>query len=123
MSRGITESDVHTAADELVARGERPTVQRIRAHLGAGSPNAVTRWLETWWNKLAAHLEPPHPPSESAPDALMELAGERCELAMNHARKVALQELAAAEQSLTEVAAERIATAQATELPTDSESL
>jgi len=37
MARGITESDVHTAADELVARGERPTVERIRAHLGTGS--------------------------------------------------------------------------------------
>ncbi|WP_235202835.1 DNA-binding protein [Stenotrophomonas maltophilia] len=30
MARGITESDVHTAADELVAKGERPTVERIR---------------------------------------------------------------------------------------------
>ena len=49
MARGITESDVHTAADEIVDGGERPTVERIRAHLGTGSPNTVTRWLETWW--------------------------------------------------------------------------
>lgn len=34
MARGITESDVHTAADELVASGERPTVERIRGHGG-----------------------------------------------------------------------------------------
>lgn len=47
MARGITETDVHTAADELVAAGERPTVDRIRTHLGTGSPNTVTRWLET----------------------------------------------------------------------------
>ena len=53
MARGITESDVHTAADEIVAGGERPTVERIRAHLGTGSPNTVTRWLETWWQGLS----------------------------------------------------------------------
>ena len=33
MARGITESDVHTAADEIVGLGERPTVERVRAHL------------------------------------------------------------------------------------------
>lgn len=49
MARGITESDVHGAADALVADGERPTVERIRAYLGTGSPNTVVRWLETWW--------------------------------------------------------------------------
>ena len=57
MARGITETDVHTAADELVAAGERPTVDRIRAHLGTGSPNTVTRWLETWWRALAPRLQ------------------------------------------------------------------
>ena len=56
MARGITETDVHTAADELVYAGERPTVDRIRAHLGTGSPNTVTRWLETWWRGLAPRL-------------------------------------------------------------------
>lgn len=56
MARGITETDVHTAADELVAAGERPTVDRIRSHLGTGSPNTVTRWLETWWRGLAPRL-------------------------------------------------------------------
>lgn len=57
MARGITESDVHTAADEIVAAGDRPTVERIRAHLGTGSPNTVTRWLETWWQALGPRLE------------------------------------------------------------------
>lgn len=57
MARGITETDVHTAADELVAAGERPTVDRIRARLGTGSPNTVTRWLETWWRRLAPRLD------------------------------------------------------------------
>lgn len=56
MARGISENDVHTAADELVAAGERPTVDRIRGHLGTGSPNTVTRWLDTWWRSLGTRL-------------------------------------------------------------------
>lgn len=56
MPKGISEIDVHQAADALVTQGERPTVERIRAHLGTGSPNTVTRWLETWWGSLASRL-------------------------------------------------------------------
>ncbi|WP_440086012.1 DNA-binding protein [Stenotrophomonas sp. S11A1a] len=82
MARGITETDVHTAADELVAKGERPTVERIRAHLGTGSPNTVTRWLETWWNRLGTRLQPARPDLEDAPAMLVELAGQWWELAL-----------------------------------------
>ncbi|HIE5511020.1 TPA: DNA-binding protein [Stenotrophomonas maltophilia] len=100
MARGITESDVHTAADELVAKGERPTVERIRAHLGTGSPNTVTRWLETWWNRLGTRLQPARPDLDDAPAVLTELAGQWWELALKHAREAAHRELAEAEQSL-----------------------
>ncbi|MBN5048958.1 DNA-binding protein [Stenotrophomonas indicatrix] len=100
MARGITESDVHAAADELVAKGERPTVERIRAHLGTGSPNTVTRWLETWWNRLGTRLQPRRPDFEDAPAVLAELAGQWWELALKHAREAALREFAETEQSL-----------------------
>lgn len=33
MAGGITESGVHAAADELLAKCEYPTVEQIRAHL------------------------------------------------------------------------------------------
>ncbi|MGE6332526.1 DNA-binding protein [Stenotrophomonas sp. NPDC077659] len=56
MARGITELDVHHAADDLVAGGERPTVERIRAHLGTGSPNTVVRHLDSWWSSVGARL-------------------------------------------------------------------
>lgn len=56
MAKGISELDVHQAADDIVAAGERPTVERIRAHLGTGSPNTVTRWLETWWQTVGVRL-------------------------------------------------------------------
>lgn len=100
MARGITESDVHTAADELVAKGERPTVERIRAHLGTGSPNTVTRWLETWWNRLGTRLQPARPYLEDAPAVLAELAGQWWELALKHAQEAARRELASSEQAL-----------------------
>lgn len=100
MARGITESDVHTAADELVASGERPTVERIRAHLGTGSPNTVTRWLETWWKNLGLRLQPKRPDLKDAPAALAELAGQWWALALQHARESVLEELAEAKQSL-----------------------
>ena len=104
MARGITESDVHTAADELVAKGERPTVERIRAHLGTGSPNTVTRWLETWWKRLGTRLKPARPDPKDAPAVLAELAGQWWELALKHAQEAARRELASSEQAL---AAER----------------
>lgn len=56
MARGLTELDVHHAADDIVSLGERPTVERIRVHLGTGSPNTVTRWLETRWSTIGARL-------------------------------------------------------------------
>ncbi len=102
MARGITESDVHTAADELVASGERPTVERIRAHLGTGSPNTVTRWLETWWKNLGLRLQPKRPDLKGAPAALAELAGQWWALALQHARESVLEELADAKQSLAD---------------------
>lgn len=100
MARGITETDVHTAADELVAKGERPTVERIRAHLGTGSPNTVTRWLETWWNRLGTRLQPARPNLEDAPAVLVELAGQWWELALKHAQEAARRELASSERAL-----------------------
>lgn len=100
MARGITETDVHTAADELVANGDRPTVERIRAHLGTGSPNTVTRWLDTWWKNLGIRLQPKRPDLKDAPTVLAELAGQWWALALEHARESVLEELAYARQSL-----------------------
>jgi len=97
MARGITESDVHAAADEIVGGGERPTVERIRAHLGTGSPNTVTKWLETWWLGLGGRLDTHHRglAVPEAPEAVAGLAGEWWALAIEHARSVAEVALAA----------------------------
>lgn len=54
MAHGISEQDVFEAADKLLARGERPTIERVRNELGRGSPNTVNRLLDGWWTSLSA---------------------------------------------------------------------
>lgn len=57
MPRGITQEQVNAAADALVAAGDKPTVEKIRQALGTGSPNTVTRMLDTWRGTLAQRLQ------------------------------------------------------------------
>jgi hypothetical protein len=56
MARGITQSQVDIAADALLQRGERPTIEKVRSELGTGSPNTLTRLLEAWWAGLSERL-------------------------------------------------------------------
>ena len=57
MRKGITQDQVNAAADALVAAREKPTVERVRAQLGTGSPNTVLRMLEVWRDALAQRLQ------------------------------------------------------------------
>jgi chromosome segregation ATPase len=104
VARGITESDVHAAADALVAQGERPTVERIRAHLGTGSPNTVVRLLDTWWgalgNRLTAQQHKVALPE--APAEVAALAGQLWEQALRVAHTQAGLALQQERQSLAE---------------------
>lgn len=72
---GVTEPDVWKAAEAIAARGERPTVERVRAELGnTGSPNTITPKLTSWFLSLhkrlsQAGLEPlPAPPVTGGDD-------------------------------------------------------
>src|ERR1700734_1236162 len=56
MAIGVPETDVFAAADRVLARGERPTVERVRVELGRGSPARVGQLLETWWDALAQRM-------------------------------------------------------------------
>ncbi|MEB2230974.1 DNA-binding protein [Xanthomonas campestris pv. campestris] len=103
MARGITESNVHGAADALVADGERPTVERIRAYLGTGSPNTVVRWLETWWQGLGPRLATDRQvriTTANVPEAVAALAGQWWTLALDHARVQADEAMASDRASL-----------------------
>lgn len=57
MAIGVPETDVFRAADAVLARGERPTVERVRTELGRGSPARVGQLLEQWWEQLAQRLK------------------------------------------------------------------
>lgn len=56
MAVGVPEIDVFAAADAVLARGERPTVERVRQELGRGSPARVGGLLDQWWEQLAGRL-------------------------------------------------------------------
>lgn len=91
MARGITEDDVHGAADALVEAGERPTVERIRAQLGTGSPNTVIRHLESWWSRLGNRLISQRATLmlPDAPPEVVSLASQWWELALSTATDAA----------------------------------
>ncbi|HBO1472462.1 TPA: DNA-binding protein [Pseudomonas aeruginosa] len=56
MAVGVPETEVFAAADAVLARGERPTVERVRLELGRGSPARVGALLDQWWERLAQRL-------------------------------------------------------------------
>jgi hypothetical protein len=56
MAVGVPEYEVFAAADAVLARGERPTVERVRLELGRGSPARVGSLLDQWWARLAERL-------------------------------------------------------------------
>ncbi|EPX9618194.1 DNA-binding protein [Pseudomonas aeruginosa] len=56
MAVGVPETDVFAAADAVLERGERPTVERVRLELGRGSPARVGALLDQWWALLAQRL-------------------------------------------------------------------
>lgn len=56
--QGITEHDVHRAADAVLAHGRRPTIDAVRQQLGRGSPNTVMAYLDSWFAHLAVRLRP-----------------------------------------------------------------
>lgn len=55
-TRGIQYEDVAQAADALLHEGLRPTIERIRLHIGRGSPNTVSPMLEQWFSGLGQRL-------------------------------------------------------------------
>ena len=105
MPRGITQDQVSQAADAITAAGERPTVERIRVHLGTGSPNTVTRMLDAWRQGLAERL---HQASllPELPDTVGQAMTALWTLALQHARTQTQQELQAEREALQRAGAD-----------------
>lgn len=92
-SRGVQESDVWAAADALIAQGLRPTIERVRQHIGRGSPNTVSPMLETWFATLGRRLgvagEQDPAVLQSVPDPVQSMAQELWETAKEEAKNAA----------------------------------
>mgnify|MGYP001556482828 CR=1 FL=1 len=108
MRIGITQEQVNAAADAILGAGENPTVEKVRAELGTGSPNTVTRMLDSWRSGLAERLQNvlqlPELPTEvgQAMTALWQLAVAHAERLLQARMAADRAALAANEARLTE---------------------
>lgn len=102
MARGIAQDQVNEAADALLRAGERPTIERVRAALGTGSPNTLIRLLDVWWAALGERLvqQERRLSVPEAPAAFAEAAGAMWRLAIEHAEKNATAAFAGAQEDL-----------------------
>ena len=64
---GVQLEDVCAAADALIAQGLKPTIERVRRHLGGGSPNTVSHMLDEWFARLPQRLVGVAAPESRAP--------------------------------------------------------
>ncbi|GHE19545.1 DNA-binding protein [Halomonas urumqiensis] len=69
---GVQYEDVQRAIDDLLARGETPSVQKIREVLGTGSFTTISDHLREWRAHREANRDVP--PPRGMPAALQELA-------------------------------------------------
>lgn len=108
MPRGISEKDVWTACDALLVSGSRPTIERVRQHLGRGSPNTVGPHLDTWFKGLGARIQDPaaFTTPSGVPDPVHAAASQLWEAAEAEARRHIEQRVA---QGLAEAEARALA--------------
>lgn len=99
----ISQAEVFRAADELLIEGRRPSIDRVRMHLGRGSPNTIHHHMEIWWTKLGARLR--HLPERTFPQ-VPERVGHALQLLWNEALEGAHETLRGAmlerEQAITQ---------------------
>ncbi|CAM4015517.1 DNA-binding protein [Bordetella muralis] len=86
MAIGVQEADVWAAADALLQSGEQPTIERVRLHLGRGSPNTVGPHLKTWFRGLGERLGAGHSGMNGVPDAVTRAVNHVWETALAAAR-------------------------------------
>ncbi|WP_455287365.1 DNA-binding protein [Cupriavidus necator] len=103
-SRGITRDDVWQAADSLLKAGQRPTIERIRLHLGRGSPNTVSPHLDAWFAALGGRIQDPQgfAPAPGCPEPVTEAARYLWEAAQQVAKASAEAALAQRQAALAE---------------------
>lgn len=111
-TRGVQQEEVWAAADQLVAEGLRPTIERVRLKIGRGSPNTVSPMLDAWFATLGSRLgvtDEKKPTAGELPAPVRQAVTKLWESALLSAQGVAEHGLLQAQQTL---AAERSASVQ-----------
>lgn len=120
-SRGVQRQDVWDAADAVLLRGDKPTIERVRQHLGSGSPNTVGPHLEQWFKQLGKRIQDPvaFAAPNSVPDPVLQVAQHLWETALAETRsdfegrlQAGLMEAASAAEAEKERAELAVATAE-----------
>lgn len=87
-SRGVQRQDVWDAADAVLLQGDKPTIERVRQHLGSGSPNTVGPHLDHWFRQLGKRISEPGTVAASygIPDPVFQAAQQLWEAALSQTR-------------------------------------
>jgi len=53
----LTDSEIWAAADRLLSRGERVSIEAVRSELKGGAPYTIQMALRAWWRELPRRLK------------------------------------------------------------------
>ena len=103
--RGVQLEEVLAAADALVAKGQKPTIERVRQHLGGGSPNTVSPMLDVWFERLPQRLvgvaaPESRPQVDGPPLAILQAAEQFWDIARREADQVQVRKTEATRREL-----------------------
>ena len=98
---GFTFGDVSQAADALFRARERPTVEKVRAKIGGGSPNTIGPLLDQWWATAAERLEAGPAAFHRLPESVAHICEALWLQAIEEGRRHAAREQQAAGAKLT----------------------
>src|SRR5271170_3460945 len=98
LKRGVSASDVSHAADTLLRSGERPTIEKVRAKIGKGSPNTINPLLDAWWKTLSARLDAGPAALHRLPESVAHVAEALWMQALEEGRRRAHAELKTSER-------------------------
>lgn len=102
-ARGVTAADVDRAADSLLRQAERPTVEKIRAALGTGSPNTINPLLDAWWQRLSSRLDAGPAALHRLPESVAHVAEALWMQALEEGRRRATLERAKDQRAVAEL--------------------
>ena len=98
---GVTFGDVSQAGDALFRGRERPTVEKIRARIGGGSPNTIGPLLDQWWSAAAERFDAGPAAFHRLPESVAHICEALWLQALEEGRLHAAREQQAAGRKLT----------------------